>query len=75
LPSVTVRLVPEGEERSVEVGEGGVRVRDLVKMLGLNPEAVVVLRDGAPLVDSDTVKPGERVDVVRVLSGGLKGLG
>ncbi len=73
MASVTVRLVPEGEERSVEVGEKGVRVRDLVKMLGLNPESVVVLRDGAPLVDTDIVKPGERVDVVRVLSGGRVG--
>lgn len=70
MPGVTVRLVPEGEERVVEVEERGVRVRELVKMLGLNPESVVVLKEGAPLVDTDIVKPGERVDVVRVLSGG-----
>ena len=66
---VIARLVPEGEERRVKVN-GPVKAKDLVRMLGLNPEATVVLRGGEPLTDNDTVKPGERVDIVRVLSGG-----
>ncbi|MCE4604729.1 MAG: MoaD/ThiS family protein [Aeropyrum sp.] len=64
-----VRLVPEGRELDVEVG-GGVTARRLLEELGMNEEMAVVLRDGAPLLPEDRVRPGDRVEVVRVLSGG-----
>ena len=64
-----MRLLPEGKVVKLQV-EGPVRAGSLLKMVGMNPESAVVLRKGAPVVESDHVKPGERVDVVRVLSGG-----
>jgi len=67
MPRVRVRLLPDGGERVVELGEGA-RVRDLLAALGLDSESHVVMAGGSPLTEDDPV-PGE-VTVVRVLSGG-----
>ena len=66
---VRVRLVPEGRESTVEVGDR-LRVRDLLAKLGLPSEGVVVIRDGVPLTEDDYLDPRDEVEVVRVLSGG-----
>lgn len=63
---VKVRLLPGGEERTVEAE----RVSDLIRSLGLDEESYVVLRDGRPLLSSDRLREGETIVVVRVLSGG-----
>lgn len=62
-----VRIFPGGE-RSLEV-EPGTTYSALLRRLEINPESVVVLRDGLPVPDDDVVAPGE-VHVVRVVSGG-----
>ena len=67
---VRIRLVPEGEERVLEAS-GRLRVGDLLRRLGLSIEGVVVIRDGTPLTEDDYVEPGDEVEVVRVLSGGI----
>lgn len=63
---VKVRLLPGGEERTVEAE----RVSDLIRSLGLDEESYVVLREGRPLLSSDRLREGETIVVVRVLSGG-----
>ncbi|ADB57106.1 MoaD/ThiS family protein [Archaeoglobus profundus] len=55
-------------EEEVEV-EKGKRYSDLLKMLGINPETVVVVRNGKPVPVDDFVEEGEIV-VMRVISGG-----
>ena len=66
---IEAKLLPEGKKVTFEV-EGPVKVVDLLKMAGLNSETAVVIKDGTPLLETDVVKPGERVEIVRVLSGG-----
>ncbi len=65
--ALRVRLFPGGE-RLLEV-EPATTYGELLARLGVNPETVVVLRDGAPVPDDGEVAPGE-VHVVRVVSGG-----
>nr|WP_131159519.1 hypothetical protein [Aeropyrum pernix] len=67
--AIKVRLVPEGGERVIQA-ERPLKAGELLRMLGMNEEVAVVLRDGKPLLPEDLVPPGETVDVVRVLSGG-----
>jgi sulfur carrier protein ThiS len=66
---IEVKLVPEGRTVRIEV-EAPIKVAELLRRVGMNPEVAVVIRNGAPLVETDTVNPGETVEVVRVLSGG-----
>ncbi len=66
---IEAKLVPEGRVVRVSA-ERPITVEELLRRVGLSPESAVVLRDGRPLVEADRVSPGEKVEVVRVLSGG-----
>ncbi len=55
-------------EEEVEI-EKGKKYSDLLKSLGINPETVVVVKDGKPVPVDDFVEEGEIV-VMRVISGG-----
>ncbi|WP_456327444.1 MoaD/ThiS family protein [Archaeoglobus sp.] len=55
-------------EEEVEI-EKGKKYSDLLKSLGINPETVVVVKDGKPVPIDDFVEEGEIV-VMRVISGG-----
>ncbi len=55
-------------EEEVEI-EKGKKYTDLLKSLGINPETVVVVKDGKPVPIDDFVEEGEIV-VMRVISGG-----
>jgi len=54
------------EEVEVEKGK---RYFDLLSMLKINPETVVIVKDGKPIPVDDFVEEGEVV-VMRVISGG-----
>ncbi len=45
-------------------------VRQLLERLKLLPEAVLVVRDGVLLTEDQTVRPGETIKIVAVISGG-----
>lgn len=65
--ALRVRLFPGGE-RPLEV-EPGTTYGAVVARLGLDPESVVVLREGSPVPDDEPATAGE-IHVVRVVSGG-----
>ncbi len=46
------------------------RVRDLLKELKLNPEEVIVIRNGDVVTEDEVVRVGDEVEIVRVISGG-----
>jgi len=70
LPRVRVRMLPGGEEKTVELPEGA-RAGDLLRLLGLERESHVVMVDGSPVPEEDPLPEGAReIVVVRVLSGG-----
>ncbi len=67
---VTVKLfVGEVSSREVELPEGATYF-DLLSFLKVNPETVVVFRDGVPVAFDSAVEPAPRIEVMRVVSGG-----
>lgn len=56
------------KEKVLEVEEGK-RYSDVLRELGINPETVVIVKDGMPVPTDDFVEEGE-VTVMRVISGG-----
>lgn len=56
------------KEEVVEVKENE-RYVDLLNSLNINPETVVIVKDGLPIPVDDKVEDGE-IKVVRVISGG-----
>lgn len=55
-------------ERQLVLPEG-ITYYELLDLLGINPEAVVITRDGVPVPFNDTVLPGE-VEIIQVVSAG-----
>ncbi len=55
-------------ERQLVLPEG-TSYYGLLDLLGINPETVVITRDGVPVPFNDTVLPGE-IEVIRVVSAG-----
>ncbi|RLI77210.1 hypothetical protein DRP05_10815 [Archaeoglobales archaeon] len=56
------------EEGFVEI-ERNKRYVDLLNKLDINPETVVVVKDGLPVPVDDEIEEGE-IKVIRVISGG-----
>jgi len=55
-------------EESLQV-EKNITYFRLLEMLNINPETVVIVKDGLPVPTDDIVKEGE-ITVIRVISGG-----
>ncbi len=49
---------------------GGMTARDLVKKLGLQPEAILVVRNGELVTEDTIVKDEDTIKLVAVISGG-----
>ncbi len=64
---VTVKL--EGKVKSVNVGEGAT-VKDVMEKLGLLLDEYVPVLNGEVVTELDAVKEGDRLEFVRVWSGG-----
>lgn len=56
-----------GKEYEVKAG---MTARDAILKLGLDPEAVLVLRNGKLVDDSAILQDGDEVTIVAVVSGG-----
>ncbi len=50
--------------------KGGITARDAIRKVGLNPEAVLILRDGELITDDVILRDGDVVTLVPVVSGG-----
>lgn len=58
----------EVSNRDVDLPDGATYF-DLLSFLKVNPETVVIFRDGVP-VAFDSAVAGDRIDIMRVVSGG-----
>jgi len=58
----------EKNEEEVEFKKGE-RYSDILSRIGINPETVVVVKDGKPVPTDDFAEEGEII-VMRVISGG-----
>jgi|Deesub1362A_J573_1020465.scaffolds.fasta_scaffold01894_2 sulfur carrier protein len=56
------------KEREIEI-ERFEKYSDILSFLDINPETVVILKDGVPIPTNDEVEEGE-IKVIRVISGG-----
>jgi len=57
------------EDREVDLPDDG-NYYDLLASLKINPETVVIFRDGAPVSFDSKVTAGSVIEVMRVVSGG-----
>lgn len=57
---------PAGEEHTVRP----CRLIDWLREMDINPEEVIAIRDGRPIPVEESIKDGEQVEVIRVVSGG-----
>ena len=57
------------KERQLELPEGA-RADDAPRAVGIRPELVLVFRDDEPIPSDEPLRDGDRLRIVRVVSGG-----
>jgi len=55
------------KEKEVEIN--GQTYSEILESMGINPETVVIIRDGIPVPTDEVAEEGE-IKVIRVISGG-----
>ena len=66
---VTAELFPARESKAIDLPEGASGY-DLMKGLGLAPDVHLLVRDGVPIPIDESLRDGESVRVIAVVSGG-----
>jgi len=61
-------------EREWEL-RGGLTARAAIKKIGLDPEAVLVVRNGQLVTDDTLLNEADEVKLIAVISGGVGGSG
>jgi sulfur carrier protein len=64
-----MRVILRNPRREVEV-RGGRRVREVLRELGIVPEAVLVIREDTLLTLDETVREEDTIELRPVMSGG-----
>ena len=64
-----MKIFIEREKKIQETSFNG-KVKALLKKLVLNPEIVLVTRQGKLLTEEDTVKDTDEIKIISVISGG-----
>jgi sulfur carrier protein len=64
---VFVRLMDR--KKRVEVPERS-KVRDVIKRAKVNPETVIVRRGEDILLETDSVRKNDEIELIRIISGG-----
>jgi sulfur carrier protein ThiS len=63
----TVKIKYRNKEYEVNAG---MTVRDAIKKIGLEPEAVLAVSDGKLITDDTSLREGMQIKLVAVVSGG-----
>ncbi len=64
---MTVKLIYRDKQWEMP---GGMTARDAIKQAGLNPEEVLVTRNGQLVTEDTVLRDGDEVKLVAVISGG-----
>lgn len=64
-----MRIIYRNEEWELK---GGLTARDAIVKVGLDPEAVLVVRDGELITDDTILDDGDTIKLIAVISGGVK---
>jgi len=62
-----MRIFLEGKD--IQAPEGS-KIKDILVSRGINPESVVIKRGSEVAGDFETAKEGDRLSLIRVISGG-----
>ncbi len=63
-----ISVTYQGSKRNISFP--GRTARDLLKELGILPETVLVARNGEIVPESEALAGGDRIELLRVISGG-----
>jgi sulfur carrier protein ThiS len=63
------RVVFEGKTENVSFS-GRKSVMDVLRMAGVNPDIVLIRREGKIIPDDTPVKKGDRLEAMKIVSGG-----
>jgi len=66
---ITAEMIPGRVTKDVELPEGASGY-DLIKSLNLAPDVHILARDDVPIPIDETLRDGERLRVIAVVSGG-----
>lgn len=64
---MTAKLVLRKKEYEVK---HGMTVRMALKKIGVEPDSVLAVRNGEMITDDETIKEGDVINLVAVISGG-----
>jgi sulfur carrier protein ThiS len=53
--------------------KGGLTARAAIEKVGLDPEAVLIVRNGTLITDDTVLEEGDEVKLIAVISGGMGG--
>ena len=68
--NIKVKLLPgEKEDLDVEVTDGAICL-DILDKLDLSPDAHIITREGDPIPIDENLKEGEKIEIIKVVSGG-----
>jgi len=59
----------EKEGKTITVDANG-SARNLVVSVGVNPETVLIVKDGVLITEEESVKDAEKIELLSVVSGG-----
>jgi sulfur carrier protein ThiS len=66
---VLAELLPGRREETVQLDDASNGL-DLLRALHLAPDAYVLIREGLPIAADEPLLEGERIHVIRIVSGG-----
>jgi sulfur carrier protein ThiS len=67
---INVQFIPQKNEiPNVEVPDGALCL-DVLDKLNLSPDAHIVTREGEPIPIDEKLKDGEKIEIIKVVSGG-----
>ncbi len=61
-------ILPDGSRR--EINQDDARIEDILKHLGINPEEVIVAKNGKIVPEEETAGGSDELKIVRFVHGG-----
>ncbi|MDO8655801.1 MAG: MoaD/ThiS family protein [Nanoarchaeota archaeon] len=65
-----INIFIEKENRTDTVNFNKSLVSDLLKEMNINPETVIVVRDGEVITEKEILKDKDKIELLSVISGG-----
>jgi len=67
--NMKITVVMKGKKKVIKIGDKS-KVIDVIKKIKLNPETVIVKRGQEILLETDDLKPNDKIEFIKIVSGG-----